>query len=325
MLRILAVSLKYLGDVIVATPALRALHESFPHARLTVAVREGYEEALAGNPAVDQVLSVPMAKFRIGSIGSRLSAQWRTVRELRRGKYDLVVLFEPGDRETLFAWFSGARKRVGPDFQPLNFLLTDRVPIREGTVNFVDYYCAIAIAAGATVRSKLTEIVVSANDAAWARSLLGASRCVIGLHPGSREANKRWPPERWALLAETCIADGDTRAVLMSGRGEGELTAAIAAHIKPSPMLLIADDLSIGRTAALMQRCNICVTLDSASRHIAAAVGTRTVTLLPEQYRSAWDIYDPALHSVLIGRGEANGSLVASIQVEDVRRALAPH
>ncbi len=233
----------------------------------------------------------------------------------------MVILLEPGDRETLLAWFSGARKRVGPDYQPLRWLLTDRVRVREGSINYIEYYCAIAEGAGATVRTKTTEMFVSSSDAAWAEALLGEGEEIVGLHPGSRESNKRWPPERWAAVANAVLAKGATRVVLMAGKGETALVRDIARRVHGNARLIEAGELSIGRTAALMRRCTVCITLDSASRHIAAAVGTSTIALLPQVYQRAWDIYDHAKHIALIGTGTRD-ALVSSIQVEDVLSAL---
>lgn len=323
-MRILVISLKYLGDVIVATPALRALHEAYPGAHIDVAIRRGYEDALAGNHAVHEIIAIPMDDYAHGSAIARFKAQWRTAQMLRRARYDLVVSFEPGDREALFAWRSGAKRRVGPDYQQLAFLYTDRVPVREGSMNFIDYYCAIAEAAGARVRSRATTIVVPARDAAWARQFLGADQqYVIGIHPGAREADRRWPAERWAMLIDRLSENSNVRVVTMSSPGERERVDAIVAASRRPSAILRANDLTIARTAALMERCHVCVTLDSAPRHIAVAVGTRTVSLLPARSGGPWTLYDETEHRVLFGNNTAGASLVESITVEEVVAALA--
>ncbi|HET7153426.1 MAG TPA: glycosyltransferase family 9 protein, partial [Candidatus Kapabacteria bacterium] len=90
-----------------------------------------------------------------------------------------------------------------------------------------------------------------------------------------------------------------------------------------SPSFLsLAPDLSIQQTAALMKRCTVCVTNDSAPRHIAAAVGTKTVSMIPASNVLAWSLYDRVNYPVLIGDDADPTSLVASISVHDVCSAV---
>ena len=322
-MRILIISLKYLGDVVIATPAIRAVQESFPGAHLAVAVRRGYEDVLAGMHGVHEIIGVPLESFRSGTFVARLAAQWKMMRELRARKFDLVIVLEPGDRETLFAWFSGAPRRVGPAYQPLQRLLTTRVPVHEESTNYIDYYCAIVEAAGARVRSRIPAITVSPDAAAKARAMIGAmpgASYVIGMHPGAREADRRWLAEHWAALIDA-INDGATTVVLMSGPGERSVTDAIIDRVHDHSHILRADGVSIALMAALIQRCHICITPDSAPRHIAAAVGTRTVSIMPARSRGLWELYDPQEHMVVFGT-VPTGPLVDSVTPEEVLRLV---
>jgi ADP-heptose:LPS heptosyltransferase len=314
---ILILSLKYLGDVITATPAFRALDESFPDATITVTLRTGYEEVLAGNPHIDDIIS-------IGRAHRTFLDEIKTIAMLRKKRFDMVIAMEPGDRESLWAFFSGINKRVAPAYQPLEFLWNVRVPIREKSISYIEYYNKIVEAAGAHVDSEQTEIFISDEAAEWAdnflKSIQAENKTLIGIHPGAREASRRWPAQKLAELIERLHARGDSCIVLMCGRGEQHLLEDIISYLEKAPSLSPA--LSIQQTAALMRRCTLCVTNDSAPRHIAAAVGTRTVSTIPASNVKAWSLYDPADYPLLVGNDADPNSLVGSVGVQEIYDAV---
>lgn len=325
MQNILVLSLKFLGDIVVATPAFRALRESFPEAKITVGLRSGLEEALEGNPSVDDVLSIPLHAFHDGSFPERLRARWNIIREIRRRKFDVVIALEAGDREAMFAWLSGARRRIGPDFQPFKFLYTDLLPIREDALNMIDYFCAMVERAGAHVGSKQTEMVVSDDAKSFAKNIIpndDAHKRIVGLHPGARDENRRWPAARWGAVATKLIKRGDTRVVVITGQFELALADAIVAECANPEALIRADGLSIAQMAAVMQRCDVCVTCDSAPRHIAVAVGSRTVSMIPEKKMYMWALYDPARHATVVGKSNGTACLIESVPVGEIMAGI---
>jgi ADP-heptose:LPS heptosyltransferase len=318
MRNILIFSLKFLGDVIVATPALQALRHAHPDARITVALRSGYEEVLQGNPAVNEILPVDLRQVNTGTAWRKLVALMRLVRDIRSRRFDTVVLLEPGDRETLLAWLSGAARRIGPDYQSFAWMLTTRVDIREDSMDYRSYYLTIARAAVGNGERDDTLIVVGHGDAAWAADVLREVKPggkILGIHPGSRDENRRWPAERFAAVIDALVPLRFEACVVMAGPGEGDRAREIVRYAKTP--CISATDLSIKQTAALMARCNVCITCDSAPRHIAVAVGARTVSLLPGTHRITWRIYDERFHGVAYGDiGDA--MLVERVTVEEI-------
>ncbi|HZV12957.1 MAG TPA: glycosyltransferase family 9 protein [Candidatus Kapabacteria bacterium] len=312
---ILVLSLKYLGDVIAATPAFRGLNESFPDAKITVALRTGYEEVLAGNPHINDIIPINRSHRTFFD-------ELKTIAMIRKNKYDMIIAMEPGDRESLWAFFGGAKKRIAPAYQPLEFLWSIRVPIREESISYIEYYNKIAQAAGARISSEKTEIFISAEAVQWADKFLKNihvdGKTLIGIHPGAREANRRWSPQKFAELIGSLHMHGDNHIVLMCGRGEQRLLDEILSFSGTHPSLSLAPDLSIQQTAALMQRCALCITNDSAPRHIAVAVGSKTVSIISPSKVRAWSLYDPENHPLLVGNGADPQSLVKSVSTEEV-------
>ena len=103
--------MRNIGDVLMMTPALRALRETFPSARITVVVNSGTEAMLAGNPHLDEVLVYQREDGRRGS--ARLSMSFGFVRELRKRRFDLTIGFTEGDRTAWYSLLCGARYRFG--------------------------------------------------------------------------------------------------------------------------------------------------------------------------------------------------------------------
>ena len=101
--RILVVTLRRLGDVLLATPLIRTVRRGFPRAKLDVLVFRGSERVLRGNPDIDDVVTMP-ERSRAGETFALVRSLWR--------RYDLVVSTQAGDRPTVFAMVAG-RRRVG--------------------------------------------------------------------------------------------------------------------------------------------------------------------------------------------------------------------
>src|SRR3989442_4924198 len=101
--RILVIKLRYVGDVLLATPVLSRLRESFPKAHLAMLVNPGTDDVVRDHPAIDEVLVLERGN---------LARQWRFVRDLRR-RFDLVIDLTDGDRSALLSWLSGAPVRLG--------------------------------------------------------------------------------------------------------------------------------------------------------------------------------------------------------------------
>ena len=108
--RILLIQLGDIGDVLLSTPCIRALRDTFPNARLAVAVRDKAAELLADCPWLDEV--IPVLKSRGGLLGE-LVGQVGFVLALRRAAYDLAIDLRTGTRGAIMARLSGARRRLG--------------------------------------------------------------------------------------------------------------------------------------------------------------------------------------------------------------------
>jgi ADP-heptose:LPS heptosyltransferase len=313
--RILVLAEGQLGDLLLLTPALRALKESFPQAVLCVCVvqrrsyapgesttppllvrnpAEGTTEAIA--PFADEIIEVFRPTLRQTRGPRRLRAEWTLVRRIRAGKYDTVLSCFPEDRFAVWAVLSGARRRIGQDHQPLATLYTVRPEIRKEEGGVLQYYCALAAAAGATVRSLATEFGVSdedKNEAGRILAMAGISSLenFVVIHPGASGPYRVWPPERFARVAEILQADQGVRSLLCGTTHDHRVLEAVRSHLRVKVPEVVLEG-SVRTLAAILSRASLCVSNDSGPRHLAIAVGTPSVAVLPKHNDRAWGIYN---------------------------------
>ncbi|HEV8540371.1 MAG TPA: putative lipopolysaccharide heptosyltransferase III [Nitrospiraceae bacterium] len=286
MKNILVIKLRYIGDVLLATPALRALREGFPDARLTVAVNRGTEPVLKQNPDVDEVLTVLR-----GSPGE----QWRFVQELRRRRFDCVVDLTDGDRSAILARLSGAPVRIGfnEEHRWRGLLYTTVVQIPHPT-HRMDRDLEAVRALG--IEPKAGPLVLhtsSEDDQGAARVLadlgLDESRKekLIWFQPGARYWFKAWPAERFADLADRLAATYGCRVLIGGDASERETAEAIRKRTRSAPTVL-AGRTTLLQSAALIRRCVLFVGNDNGPMHMAAAMGIPVVALFGPSNPVEW-------------------------------------
>ena len=165
--RILCIKLKHVGDVLLMTPAIRALHQAWPECRIAALVPRGTEGVLAGNPDLDEVLVLDR--------GEGCRGTWRIIRALRGYAPDLVLEMGQGDREAVLGWLSGARQRVGyaPGWsgQWRRVLLTRAVPW-NGRQHMVETNLDLVRACGISAAAVRPILVVQPEAQARAGALL---------------------------------------------------------------------------------------------------------------------------------------------------------
>jgi len=274
----------WIGDVVMATPAVRAIRTTFPDSRLLAVVKPYVAETIAGSPWFDRVVLFD----RTGLHGPGF---WATARTLRTERASAAVLFPNSFRSALLARLGGCRRVVGYARYGRNLLLTDRLyPVRDRSGRLrpspvIDDYNRLAEKLGTPDPGRGTELFTTHTDdaaaaEAWAVLGLGRYRRVVGLNPGGAfGAAKHWPTEHFAELARA-IADRGFGVIVLCGpneRTEAGRIAAAAGH--PAVASLGVAPLTIGLTKACVRRIALLVTTDSGPRHFAPAFGVPVVTL----------------------------------------------
>ena len=308
---ILVVKLAGIGDLLLATPALRALRESYPLARIDLLVTPASAGLLDGWQVIDNIIVLdkylfdyPQQILKHPDNAMRLMEFWNT---LRSGHYDAVLLFHhltlPFGRLKHQALMraTGAKWRIGLENGHGWFL---NVRVKDdgfGAMHEAEYNMAVAAAAGATIRNRHLEVPLSEEERNAARQLVyGAEppatirRPIIAMHPGSGgySTARRWAPERFAQLADTLFHDVGGQLLLLGGPEEAELHQQLLAMMRSDmPTRSLAGQGNIKVAAATLALADLFVGNDAGLMHLAAAVGTPTVAIFGLTNYKAWGPY----------------------------------
>ena len=281
---ILAIKLRYLGDVLLATPTLHALKSAYPEAHLTVLVNRGTEDILRGNPHVDEIL--PLDR------GSILQ-QSRFILEIRRRRFDTVIDLTDGDRAAFLTWISGAGVRIGFNAEQrwTGRCYTTVVTGGAGAHRIERDLAALA-PLGIEARDRIPRIWLGPEDDARVDQLaaqlgIARDRSWVVIQPGARYWFKAWPPERFAEVADRLNDRFGCQILVAGSPQETVLTQAVVDHAK-SRLLNIAGRSDVRTLAAMFKRSTLFVGNDTGAMHIAAAVGTPVVGLFGPSNPLEW-------------------------------------
>jgi ADP-heptose:LPS heptosyltransferase len=302
--RIAFLTRSHIGDLLLMTPAIRAVREAYPKARVSVVVRSGSEDVFARSPDVDAVVTFDFQLLQRLRGLRRLREELVVIRKVRKERPDMALCFYPEDRTALWAFLSGARYRVGPRHQPFHFLLNVKVDARPAQSDTREYFLDIARAAGGVPRFRATTFDVSKEAAGWAEDFLIEHKLkgkpfLIGIHPGASAGAKIWPPEKYLAIIGELSKEPNIGVLLFQGPSDVEIVSYISSNV-PGSTVVADTRKSLDRLAALMERCQLCITNDSGPRHLAASLGTPTLGLFRKNYASIWRVYDQdKRHSIL--------------------------
>lgn len=292
----------WIGDVVMATPAVRGLRRHLPDAELVAVCKPYVADTLAGNPWFAHTLF-------FDARGKREHRLWAVAKQLRELAVDTAVLFPNSLRAAVAARLGACRTVVGFGRYFRDALLTKRLyPARDHKgrpkpTPVIDDYNRVVQLLGVPDPGHRMELFTTpadeaAADVAWHRLKLHRFGSVIGLNPGGAfGSSKHWPNEHFAALART-LADRGAGVVVLCGPSERETARQIVSAADRSSVVSLADEpLSIGLTRATVRRLTTLVTTDSGPRHFAAAFGVPVISLFGPTHVAWTETYfDQAIH-----------------------------
>lgn len=265
--KILIVQTAFIGDVILITPLIRALHELYPQAQLYAMVVPGAAKLLENNPHLQQV--IPYAKRKI--------SLWAMARKLKAMGFDLAVSPHSSGRTHLLLWLSGIKRRIGFDRSWLPWLLTDKIP-HPTNIHKIKKNLLLLKFLSSKEFGMQTELFPSELDRKKADGMLLSfgNRPLVAIAPGSIWATKCWLIERYTSLAKELAARG-YGIVLIGGESDLDKCLAIEKAVQDTPgtVLNLAGKTNLLESAAVIGNCRLMLCNDSGALHIANAMQTR--------------------------------------------------
>lgn len=283
--RLLIVKLSSIGDVVHALPVSAALGDAFPHLEISWIVERMSAPMVQGNTYLKEVIVLPpeWRKNRLSVDAFRAFGRLR--RELRAREFEVAIDLQGLSKSAIVAWASGAKYRYGYDWlRELAPRLETRVPRRPQSVHVIDQFLDVARFLGAAADEVKFPLEIPLEEVASTLALLreagiAPEKPFLVVNPSSGGGgNKGWGAERFAALLDTVSGDPGFPAVLVGGKGDREVADDIRRLAKNPPASLVGRT-NLKQLAALLRDCAVHLCGDTGSAHVAAALGTRVVSI----------------------------------------------
>lgn len=281
--RILIVKLDHAGDVLLATPAIKAIREKFPSARITFVVGPWSKGIIEDEKYIDEIISY-RAYWQDRSLERNLNTAgiFRLILTLRHGNYDIFFDLKGDLFAIIIGFFSRIPRRIGYGWSGGGFLLTDEVKttIKKHQVEIL--MDAVRVV-DPTSEAQELRIDVPLYEERHIRAMLrqegwNESQTMIGFHIGSGCPSKMWGIERFADLMEMVYGRIKAQIVVVGGSDDFELAKTLERLLSFKPINM-AGKTTFKQTAAVIKMCSLFVGSDSVPAHIAAAVEVPVIVL----------------------------------------------
>ncbi len=290
--KILVIQLGDIGDVVWMIPALRAIKKNHPQAQIMIFTRYPNADVLLDDPSIAGIFYVRPEKRIQDSLLSSSSLIYR----LRREKFDLVIDLRADDRGAITSFLTGAPLRAAllyPGLTWRNRLFTHLVnpePAKERVLGAAEQSLKIIRGLGIKEETSVPQIIVSAESEQKVRQIIASEKIAakngwVSINPFSRWSYKEWGMDKWQYLSHLIWQKYEMPIVICGSAEERERAERLVKRSQ-SPVYSLAGKISLREMPGLLKLSRLHIGVDSAAPHIAAAVGTPTVTIYgPSDWR----------------------------------------
>ena len=293
-MKVLIVKTSALGDVVHALPVLAWIKSADPAAQIDWLVEKPFASLLEGQPLIRRVLQVDTKQWRKGGLIASVRGLTSLATEIRREAYDVALDLQGNSKSGLLTMLSGARRRYGfarDGVREWPALLATHVKV---TLTDRDYHVserslAVARAAfpGGNTAPLAGPLIVGSEEQRKLEGLLSqrglGTRPLVVCHYGTTWVTKLWALENWCSLVQQLTGGNDIDVLLTWGNEEEKSAAEAIAAASAEQARGTLKDL-----VALLERADLAIGCDTGPIHIAAAVGTPTVSIyrVTDAYRN---------------------------------------
>ncbi|MCU0491126.1 MAG: glycosyltransferase family 9 protein [Chloroflexaceae bacterium] len=313
----------YLGDLLCAVPAFRALRKLFPQAEISLIGLPWAAELVERLPYLDNLL--PFRGYPgLAEVAYDERRSSAFLAEAQATGYDLAIqMHGDGSVSNGFVAALGTRHSLGYRRDPNDSRLSLALPYCDDDHETMRWLRLVGMIGASCDETRLVfphGRGDSSRAAALLRELPPGYGPVVGLHVGAKDAARRWPTESFARLGDALAEQLNARIVLTGSPAERPLTEAVRNAMR-SPALDLAGASDLGTFAALIARLDLLVTNDTGASHMAAAKGTRSVILFGPSRPQQWAPLDGERHHALDALAHGDG--LADLPVRVVLEACA--
>ncbi len=285
--RILIKAVNWLGDMVMSTPAMRAVRRAFPDAQLAVLVQNDLASFFDGAPWVDEVIPYSTTRYSVANVFRGLNDRRKIIAEIRSRHFDLAILMPNSFESALWVTAAGIPRRAGYIGDARGAMLTHRSsPRGEALDGHQTQYWLAMVRDTLGIRGDAADIAIVPDGAnvAKMREWLTARRRhhdarLIAIAPAAAYGPaKEWPAAKFAALIDELSARFGAESVLVGAPSDRAKCVEVAA-LSSAGALVAAGETSVGELVALLSLASAFVGNDSGAMHVAAALKIPTVAI----------------------------------------------
>jgi lipopolysaccharide heptosyltransferase II len=279
--KILIIKFSSLGDVILSTPALRAIKEKFgPSHKISFLVSQECKDVLLGCPYIDELL---VCDFK--NKDSTIKGLLGLANLLRKKNFDLVIDLQNNRKSHLLAALTLALDRYGYDNKKFGFLLNRRIKDEKPALDPVTHQFRILKMLGIELNNSALELWPTTEDQRCVKEFLhtqwlSANQKLVGIN---MSASQRWNSKIWPLhhMVKLCeeICRQDTRIVITGTDDDLAYAETLIKNLKNAKVINACGKTTVNQLACLIKTCSVYISSDSAPLHIAASQGVPFIAL----------------------------------------------
>jgi heptosyltransferase-3 len=292
--KILVIQLRRIGDVLMCTPALRALRSQYKDSHIAFLTEKESSHLLSLNPYLNEVIVLDRERYRnpLYSI--------KKIWEVRKSPFDLVIDFFGNPRSAYFSFFSRAKCRMGYDHALrrclYNMTIKDDKSPKYAAQSRLD---ALKILGIENCEVEL-DFFIPDEARLFAKKFFEENKIepknlLISISPTSRRHFNRWALERYAQLADWLISQFDALIILVWGPGEKEVVEKVKGLMKKNP-IISGETKNLFELGAILEKCDLHIGNDNGTKHIAVAMGKPTITIYGPHSPISWTYPDFSRH-----------------------------
>lgn len=291
--KILITRLRFIGDVVLTTPVIRAVRKKFPDSYIAYLADKNAISLLENNPYLDELIPFDFSW--------NLKEQISFIKGLRSKKFDLVIDLFGNPRSAILSFLSGAKTRIGGKFGWRKYLYTHSIPRSEERKNAIKFHLDYLKPIGITFDEPLsredmkTEIFLNLDEKQWAKSYLKSKgvdldKKIVGIHPGATWPAKMWFKENFAELADRIALKLNANIVITHSEKETGLAIEVF-NLTSRKNIFVLDALNLRQLASVLSLLDLYISNDCGPMHISVAVGTKTIGIFGPGEEDIWFPY----------------------------------
>jgi len=293
--RILVIRTDRIGDVVLATPLIRALRQTFPNAFIAAMVRPYTRDVLLNNPNLNEIIEDDYEGTGKGRRGF-----WRLVRRLKQYNFDTALLLLPTERAAWMLFCAGITNRITTSMRLYTVLTGMRSVLRHKyhpLRHEADYCLDLGRKIGVRSQDLSTEIFLSEEQKRRGKEILReqgvkGTEAILGIHPGSGHSSPNWPLERYAELTATLVHRQSLKIIVTGNERETHFWDQFE-KLRSENVINLIGKLTLRELISVISQYACLFSPSTGPMHIAAALKIPTVSLFTRLPACSPELWGP--------------------------------